>query len=444
MKKFLVIWAGQLVSNLGSGLTSFAVGLWLYTRTESVTVFALNNVFYLLPMALLAPFAGALVDRHDRKRVMILADGIQAAASLAIAALVFGGSLQPWHIYIAVGIGSAASAFQNPAWSASVPLIVPKAQLGRASGLGQLSGAVARLAAPALAGTLIGSVGLGGIVLIDMVTFLAAVTALLLVHVPNPPARTDQTKGRGSVLRDVVFGLRYLWVRPGLWGLVMIVSALNLLVNFSGTLTVPMVLTFASEEAVGVMASLASLGMLAGTLLMSAWGGPQRGRVPFVLGVIALQGAAVFAIGLRTDLYLITGAYFVFMFCFALISTNLGPVWQTKVELDLQGRVFATRLFFAVALEPVGQLAIGPLTDRLFEPWMSSDGWLAPLLGPVIGAGPGRGMATVFLLTGLLIVLLGAYGWLNPRVRHVETRLPDIAAGAEQLGEQIPQPAPAP
>jgi DHA3 family macrolide efflux protein-like MFS transporter len=194
-----------------------------------------------------------------------------------------------------------------------------------------------------------------------------------------------------------------------------------------------MALLIANEATVGVMMSIESSGMLVGTLVMSVWGGPKRRRVWLVLAMIMVQGASLFIIAARPSIVLMTVGGFLMMLCFALIGTNMGPVFQTKVALDVQGRVFATSAFLSVILEPMGQVVVGPLTDRVFEPLMARGGALAPVLGPLIGVGPGRGMAVVFFLMGACIVGLGLYGFLNPRVRLLEEELPDVLPGEAEV-----------
>lgn len=425
MHIFYLVWGGQLISTIGSALTAFAIGLWLFTEGGSVTAFALNNVFFLVPWALLSPIAGAYVDRYNRRRIMIISDTVQALATLVIGLLVFFDLLKVWQVYVAVAIMSSARAFQGPAWSASIPLIVPKSQLGRAAGLGRLGEGIGRVLAPALGGVLILSIGLAGVVVIDFATFLVAVGTLLLVHIPDPPRETEAKAEQKCILQDVVFGLRYLYSRTGLFLLVVIVSLRNLFQNFASVLTVPMALSFTNEAVVGVMFSFGTSGMLLGSLLVSVWGGPRR-RIPWLASMLILQGIALGIMGLRPSVVLITAGSFLMTFSFALIATLTGPIYQSKVALDVQGRVFSTATLLALVLEPLGHATVGPLTDTFFEPWMQSGGLLAPLFGPLVGVGPGRGMAVIFILCGSLLVGLGLFSFLQPRVRLLEQELPDV------------------
>ncbi len=183
------------------------------------------------------------------------------------------------------------------------------------------------------------------------------------------------------------------------------------------------------------MMSVISGGMLLGALVMSIWGGPRR-RMPFILGFIILEGVAIFSAGLQPSTPLITGARFVGMICFAFSSALIGALMQSKVSVDVQGRVFATTAFISTIAEAVGHATVGPIVDGVFEPLMADDGALAQLLGPLIGVGPGRGMGAIFLLMGILMVATGLYGYFNQRVRYLEDDLPDVAIIDRQLGLQ--------
>jgi MFS transporter, DHA3 family, macrolide efflux protein len=212
MRAFTTIWFGQLVSLIGSSLTTFALGVWAYDQTGSVTLFAFITFMGMLPGILVSPFAGALVDRWDRRWVMIACDTGAALTSLLIAGLLWAGQLAMWQIYVIVGINSILKAFQMPAYTAAITLMIPKDQLARASGMMQFGAGAAQIAAPFLAGILFGLIGLAGIILVDFTTFLIAVSTLLLVRVPSP-LPTGAT--RKHLLREAADGLAFItWAWP--------------------------------------------------------------------------------------------------------------------------------------------------------------------------------------------------------------------------------------
>jgi len=424
LRTFAVIWFGQLVSLAGSGLTGFALGVWVYQRTGSVTQFALISLFTTLPAIAFAPFAGALVDRWDRRWAMIFSDSGAALCTLSMALLLRMGRLQVWHIYIAMGLSAAFSAVQWPAYSAATALLVPKEHLGRAGGMVQLAEAVAQIVAPALAGALVGSIGVRGVIFIDFATFLFAVFTLLLSRVPRPTIGPEARQRRGPILREAAYGWTYILARPGLVGLLAFFAVTNFSAGIVGVLFTPLVLGFAGAAVLGTLMSVGGIGFLAGSLAMSTWGGPKT-RVYGILGCSLLQCMALFAAGLPLRVAILGVAVFVYFLSTPIINACSQAIWQTKTAPDVQGRVFAVRRMIAWSSLPLSYLVAGPLADKVFEPWMRVGGRLAGSVGRVIGTGPGRGIALLYIVLGVVALLASVAGFTNPRLRLVELELPD-------------------
>jgi DHA3 family macrolide efflux protein-like MFS transporter len=434
MRTFLTVWAGQLVSITGTTLTGFALQIWVYLETGSVTRLALVTLAFALPSVLLSPIAGALVDRWDRRLTMLGADLLAGLTTLAIAALYFSGHLEIWHLYLLTGVGALGNAFQAPAWMAAIPLLVPKKHLGRANGLVQVNEAIGLVAAPAIAGAMLATLGLGAVLLTDVATFVVAVITLAIVRFP--PIPRGEYAATGSIRADVAAGWRYLRQRTGLLWLLTVYAGINFVLAFVDTLIIPLIVSFASEAAAGGVLSAAGVGMLAGSLLMSTWGGPKRRRIAWILGGIAVGGLCVVVVGLRASLPLIAVGSVLLMLGTPVINTTSQVIWQLKVVPEMQGRVFALRRMVAQAAFPIGILLSGPLADRIFEPLLAERGSLAGSAGRVIGTGPGRGIAFMFILAGLGTALMAGAGWLHPRVRRLEEEIPD------QLAEVAPAESP--
>ncbi len=439
MRTFSVVWFGQLVSTLGSGLTGFALGVWVFQRTGSVTLFALNLLAYAVPNLLMSPLAGALVDRWDRRRVMMMSDTGAGLSTLAVALLWMSGHLEVWHIYLATAVNSAFSTFQWPAYSAATSLLVPKKHLGRAGGMVQIGEAISQLISPAVAGALFVTSGLQGIVLIDFATYVFAILTLSFIRFPQPKETTEGASSKGTLLKEAGFGWRYILLRPGLLGLLGIFAATNFLTGMMSPLLTPLLLKMTSPDVMGYLMSIVGVGMLLGTLLMSAWGGPQR-RVHGVLGYLAIAGLFISLLGVRPSLLLMAVGGFGIMFVMPIINGSSQAIWQSKVAADVQGRVFAVRRMIAWSMIPLAYILAGPLADKVFEPLLLAGGPLANSLGALIGVGPGRGTGLLFVLMGLLSALVAVGGYLNPRVRLVEDELPD-AIPEEQVEAQADQPA---
>ncbi|MBN1286369.1 MAG: MFS transporter [Anaerolineae bacterium] len=428
MRTFVVVWLGQVVSLVGSGLTSFALSLWVYQHTGSATQFALLALAGVLPTIILSPFAGVLVDRWDRRRVMILSDAGAGLGTLAVALLFAAGQLETWHIYVVAALNATFGAFQAPAYLAATTLLVPKSQLGRANGLLQLGPAAADILAPMLAGMLVVNIGVPGVVLIDFATFIAAVGTLLLVRFPALPAADKDTPD--AVRGEVTYGLRYILARPGLLGLLAFLAVAQFAGGTVGALLAPMVLGFTTADWLGLLVSIAGSGMLLGGLAMSVWGGPKR-RIKGVLGFEFVKGLSFVLMGLRPSVLLTTLGAFGAHFTLPIVGACNQAIWQGKVAPGVQGRVFAARQMIARAATPLAFLLMGPLADNVFEPLLAVDGPLSGSVGQIIGAGAGRGMSLIFILMGLLIMLAVAVGSLYPRLRRVEDELPDADAVSE-------------
>jgi MFS family permease len=439
MKAFLVVWSGQLVSVVGSTLTGFALQVWVYLETGSVTQLALVGLFMALPSVVLSPVAGALVDRWDRRLAMLGADVLAALGTLGITLLHFAGMLELWHIYALVGLGAIGNTIQMPAWMAALPLLVPKRHLGRANGLVQVNEAVALVAAPAIAGAMLATIGLGAVLVADLASFGAAVCTLAVVRFPSPE-RPPDTAGV-SIWDDIRIGWRYLRERAGLVWLLGMYAGVNFVLSFTTVLMIPLIVTFSSESAAGGVLSIAGIGMLAGSVAVSAWGGPRR-RIPSIVGGIAAIGCFVTVIGIRPSVLLVGAGVLLMMGLLPAVNAASQVIWQTKVAPALQGRVFALRRMISQAISPIAIVIAGPLADRVFEPLLAEGGALAGSLGSLIGTGPGRGIGLMVVCSGLGTIVMAGAGWLHPRVRNLESELPDqIADDPPVSGAEEPQPS---
>lgn len=444
MKTFFVIWFGQFVSVMGTRLSAFALGVWVYQRTGSATQFALIALFTLLPTILISPFAGALVDRWDRRKTLILSDAGAAVGTLAIALLLFAGRLEVWHIYAANLVSSVFGAFQWPAYSATTTLLVPKQHLGRANGMMQISQAAAQIVAPGLAGLLLYLVSLYGVILIDFTTFLVALATLLIVRVPRPSAAADVSRtAKRSLLREAIYGWSYITQRPGLLGLLIFFAVNNFMLGIVTVLVTPLVLSYTSTAVLGTVLSVGGSGMLVGSLVMSAWGGFKR-RVSGVYIFMMLSGVCMVLTGLRPAPTLLAVIAFIYFFGLPIVTSSSLAIWQSKTAPDVQGRVFALRSVVATSTAPIAYLIAGPLADRLFEPLLrDGSGAFAGSVGRLTGVGHGSGIGLIFILMGVLTIFTTCVGILYPRIRLVDEELPDMLNGDDGAANKAEELDPA-
>lgn len=440
MLDFSVIWFGQMVSMFGNALTNFALGVWAYQRTGSVTLFALITLIGTVPSILISPMAGVYVDRWNRRNVLIATDVGAAVLTILLAGLLWADQLMIWHIYGIVALRSVVRAFQLPAYTASTTLMIPKEHLARANGMVQFGGAVAQIVAPLLAGFLILTIQLQGIVLIDFVTFLVAIVSLVLVQIPQPPQSAGQ---RRSVLQEAKKGWTYITTRAGLLSMLIFFALINFAFGMAQVLFTPLILKFSTTPVLGTIGSLGGLGLLVGSLVLSTTGGPKR-RIHGVLGMGIFFGFSLLLAGVQASPVLIGIASFTCMFCIPFINGSSQTIWQLKVPPELQGRVFATRMMFSWSCAPIAFALAGPLSDQVFEPLMANDGALAGSIGAIIGSGPGRGVGLLFVLLGMIAMLTAGGGYLYRPLREVEQDLSDSDAVADKKpGEAPAAPAPA-
>lgn len=446
MKTFGTIWIGQLVSLLGSGLTSFALGIWALERSNSVTQYTLIILSASLPAIVVAPFAGALVDRWDRRKVMLITDIGPGIITLVYALLLWKGEMQVWHIYIGAAINSVFSTFQWPAYISAITMLVDKKQYGRVNGMLEFGQAGTTIAAPALAGLMLSVVNIWGVLLVDFATFLFAAATLLLVRIPRPEVSPEGRKAKGSIWREAGYGWTFIRERPGLFNLLLFFAVVNFALCACGVAIVPMVLAFTgSKAAVGTIMSLVGIGMLIGGAIMTATGGP-RPRIYGVLGVGLLISVCFVLVGLKPSLFLVGAGVLLWYIGLPIQNGSSTAIWQSKTPPDVQGRVFAMRRMIAQFTTPIGDFSAGPLADRVFIPLLMPGGALADTaVGRLVGVGPGRGIGLMFLTMAAIPGLAAIWGLLNPRVRNVETELPDapkkVAAPPPPPEETAAEPA---
>jgi MFS transporter, DHA3 family, macrolide efflux protein len=432
-RTFFTIWIGQLASVIGSGLTNFALGVWVLKETGSVTQFALIIMCASVPAIMAAPFAGVIVDKWKRKWVMVISDSIAGLSTITIFILIYFNLFEVWHLYVTAAISSLFSSFQMPAYQATIPLLVRKEQLGRANGMVQMADALSIVFAPVMAGFLLFSIGIKGILIIDFITFTIALSTLLFVKFPELANHEKDTKPV-SFFQDALFGWKYIMDRPGLRGLLVYFAVVNLLLGYFNVLLQPLLLSFTNEKMLGIALSITGIGMLLGGISMSIWGGPKN-RVLGVVGSGAISGIFLMLLGLKESIILVTSATFIMFLLLPIGNAASQVIWQSKVPLNVQGRVFALRRMIAISLSPIAYITAGPLVEKVFDPAVQ-EGAFAYGITTLIGNGDGRGIGLLFLLLGLGWILTSIFVYLNPRVRGLEKEIPDALVNESSETEE--------
>jgi len=430
MLGFSVVWLGQLVSMTGSGMTRFALTIWVWQQTGEATALALVAVFSFAPAIIFSPIAGVIVDRVSRKKVMIASDFAAGLSTVALLILYSMGLLQIWHLWAAGFFASAFESFQFPAYSAAITTMIEKKHYTRANAMLSMVDSASGIIAPAAAGALWVPLGINGIMVIDITTCLFAIGTLLFVIIPNPTQTAVGRASRGSLLQESVFGFRYIFSKPSLLGLLLIFFATNLTFGLVMILFAPMILARTTNNTVilGTTQMMFGIGGVVGGLVIATWGGFRRRIHGVLLGLILMSIFGQILIGVGQSIRVWAVGAFLAMFFMPLVNGSSQAIWQAKVQPDIQGKVFATRRLIAQISSPVAMILGGRLADAVFEPAMASGGAFTRFFEPLVGSGPGSGMAVLFVFSGILGVIVALTGYLVPVVRQVETRLPDYDA----------------
>ncbi|MDP4143057.1 MAG: amino acid adenylation domain-containing protein [Bacillota bacterium] len=425
LKTFFIVVLSQLLSLLGSGFTGIAIGVWVYNRTGSVSNFAAISTASMLPGILALPISGAIADRYDRRLVMLFSDLAGAVSIAVLAILMATGSLQLWHIYISLAVSAISRSFHRPAFMSALAQIIPKQYLGHANGLVQFANSTSEMIAPLLGVVLLSTIGMTNIFLFDCFSFSIAIITLFVVRFPNKLFH----KREEAFFKEVLMGWKFIIKRNSLVYMIIFFLIGNILFGLATVLIQPLILSFGSTTLLGTINMLGAMGAMAGGLIMSLWGGTKR-RATGMVGFIILEGFFIIVTGLRPGFLLPAIGVFGIWLTVTLGNTHWQALIQTKVGLELQGRVLATNQMIAMSTIPLGYLLAGPLADSVFTPAMNANGVLASSVGRLIGTGAGRGIGLLMICIGILVVIWSTIGFNFKPLRYMEDYLEDAIPDA--------------
>ncbi|UTC84217.1 MFS transporter [Treponema denticola] len=409
MKTFMVIWFGQFISMLGSALSAFGLGIWIFQKTGSAASFAMSAVCTVLPALLFAPFAGSIADRKKRKAIILLTDSIDAFLKILIVTLLIFNKLELWMVYPLVFISGTLGTFQNPAFGASIPMLVPTDKLTRANGLLQFSSAIQNLLAPVIAGFLYPLIELKGLFIIDFVSFFFALASIAFIKIPQPSIEKTKDSLVLAALKDLKYAWKYLIQKEGLMQLIVFFAFLNFIANLSMILLGPLMMSVYNSQAYGNVQAGIGLAMLLGGLCSSLIP-DTKNKIKRILLILSLCSIGPIISGTTLNRIIITGGFFIFMFPVPYVNTLLMSIFQIKIERNVLGRVGALMTAILVAITPIAYLCAGPLADYVFEPLMNEKG---------------RGIGLIFIISGILLIISCLLMRLNKTVTSIEKRLPD-------------------
>ncbi|MFQ5831506.1 MAG: MFS transporter [Candidatus Thorarchaeota archaeon] len=398
MKDFMKILGGQAFSLVGSALVQFALVWWLTLTTGSATVLAIGTIIALLPQIIASPVAGVLVDRWNRRKVMILSDGVAAFMVILLAVLFAMGSAQIVHVYIVMAIRSAIGVFQWPALQASVSLMVPDEHLSRANGLYQTLSGLAQIAAPPLGALLLVILPIQTILMIDVGTAAMAIVPLLLIRIPQPMKELSVEESSSSLQTDIKQGVGFLLGWKGGQFTLFALMIINMILIPATTLIPILALIHFSGGPFELawLQSAMGVGMILGGVTLSMWGGFKR-RMVTVVWAVVIAGVAILVVGLTPSSFfsMAVGGLLLAGIMIPMASGSLMAILQAVVPPDMQGRVFSVIVSLSPLMAPIGLALAGPVADAL-------------------------GASTWFLISGVGIILIGLVGRFIPTIMQME------------------------
>ena len=420
MRPFFTVWTGQVFSLLGSELVQFALVWWLTTTTGSAMVLALATMMAVLPRVFVSPVAGALVDRWNRRVVMMAADGLSALAVVVLAVLFAFDAVQVWHVYVVMFVRAACGAFHWPAMQASTTLMVPEEHLARVAGLNQALQGLGAIVAPPLGALLLAILPMQGVLAVDVATAILAISPLFFVHIPQPERAAGAAQAaRPSMVADLREALRFLRAWPGILMIIAIAVLVNCLI-FPALSLQPLLVTEHFQGDVLQLAWLQSafgVGMVAGGITLSIWGGFRRRSLTGLLA-LALSGVGFVVIGLApaAAFPLAVGAMFFAWFMQPIANGALMAVLQIIVPADMQGRVFTLLQSAAGAMIPLGLVIAGPLAEVL-----SVQIW--------------------FLVAGIAMAVMGVGALFVPAITRLDVTATSPGEAAVRIDDAVAAPA---
>ena len=430
--RFAFIWVGQLASQIGTVMTSLAVAFWAFEVTGRATELGLVMFFTQFPRIALGPFIGLLVDRWSRKRVLIVCDLLAGAGTITLLILHATGNLRIAHLYALTFLTSLFAAFQTPSFIALATMMLSKRHYGRSGGMLTLFRRGSMLLGPALAGLLYPLIGLRGILLIDIATFLFATASLAVVQVPEVQRTADTiANGLNRLKLELMEGLHFLSRNRSILWFAISFGFTNMFGVHYTTLIRPMVLlrTGGDEASLASILTMVGLGGVLGAMTVAAWGGAKR-KFPVIFATYAIGFLAQGLSGVRLPIFGLAAFGFVYAFTHGLGEPHNIALHQGKIPPRLQGRVFSVLGTINRSLTLITTAAAGPLADAVFEPAMQSSASLSRLFGGIVGTGPGSGAGLMIFLGGLICLSIFTFSFLRPSVRRIETLVPDHDLGA--------------
>ena len=399
---FILLWATQTLSRLGSSLTPFALILWAYGKTGSALSTALLTVSSYVPYIILSLPVGTLTDRMNKKRLMLISDTAAALCTLTILFVWLSGNLELWHLYLVNAITGTAQTFQQPASEVATTLVTPEEKYQKAGSLNALAYSVINMASPVIATALYSIGGLTLVIIVDLSAFTVAFLSLLL-FVKIPEMKSEKRED-SHIMMDLKEALSFLRTNMGILQVILFLAAINFIASIYNAALPAMILSFESESVLAAVQSTAGIAMIIGSAIATMLPTPKSRVRMIILSLFISMSTENFMLAFfRNPIMWCVGAFLGWL-CIPVMNTNLDALMRSQIPSSIQGRVYSARNMLQFFTIPLGYLAGGFLVDSMFEPFMTDKS--NTVLNQLFGTGKGSGAAFLFAVIGVMGVLV--------------------------------------
>jgi len=426
MKKFMIIWMGELISTIGSGMTAFAVSIYVYQLTGSATWVSIAALLAYVPTILMNPVGGILADRYDRRVMMICGDTFSALGLLFILVCIQSGNTGALPVVIGVAINSFFIGILEPAYKATVTDLVSEADYAKASSLVQIAGSSKYLISPAIAGIILSVVDIRAILIIDIATIL--VTVLATASVRKGINDVKPINEDFNFFKEVNVGIKSITGDKVVFSLVVLMFFMCFFVAFIQTLMTPMILAFTDSKTLGIMESISAVGMLIGSIVIGIIN-IKKGFSRILIISLIVAGVFMSMAGTTTNIWLIMTYCIMFFSALPFVNTCADVLIRSRISNDVQGRAWGMISVITQAGYVVAYAICGVSADYIFGPMLMQDGILAGTVGRIIGTGEGRGIGFMFIVAGIMMSLLALAFGFNKNLRHMEGNKNELVNG---------------
>ncbi len=421
---YLLIWFGQFISMFGTTMTGFALGVWFLEQNSSVSSYSTILATVLTPSILLTPIIGVFIDRVHRKRLILIGHLGAGVCSLIIFTLFITDSFNFTIIAIIIAVSSTFNALVAPSLLAATSTLVKKEDLAKTSGLDGLGRALCTIAAAPTAVLLLSLIDLTGILVIDIISFSIAVISILFVSIPHLDETLEKLSPK-KFLNELMLGPRYIKEHTNLIYLLIFFSLFCFFIGVGNAIFPPYVLSIGNRQDLAMVLSAGGIGTLIGGVTLMAWGGPQK-KIKGVILFAACYGTVLLLAIPQPTIIIITCAIFIASFMHILSWGCNQVIWQKKVELSKQGRVFTFAITACTISIPIGAKVAGWAVDNLFTPSLLPSGFLKnSIIADIIGVGANRGIALMFVISAFAVILLSALAFRSKKIWNIEAELAD-------------------